>query len=97
PVQGDDRQREQDLVPQVGDPEHVPEAGQHGCSPSATTTDGAGRPMWRPGTQVLPLDDVGAQLAPRRAARPGLWSPRRRPAWPGGTSAVGRLVALAGR
>src|SRR5690606_25537310 len=44
PVQGDDRQREQDLVPQVGDPEHVPQAGQHDCSPSATTTDGAGTP-----------------------------------------------------
>ena len=30
PVQGDDQQREQDLAPQVGDPEHVLQAGQHG-------------------------------------------------------------------
>jgi hypothetical protein len=38
PVDGDDRQREQDLVPQVGDPEHVPQAGKHVCSPSAAPT-----------------------------------------------------------
>ena len=30
PVQPDDRQREEDLVPQVGHPEHVPQAGEHG-------------------------------------------------------------------
>ena len=46
PVEGDHQQREEDLAPQVGDPEHVPHAGQHGVgSWSAALPAAAGGSM----------------------------------------------------
>ena len=66
PVEGEHAQREQDLVPEVGDPEHVPQAGQHDCSPSAASTERR-RTAWRPSAPVLPESVAGAQSRARHA------------------------------
>jgi hypothetical protein len=44
-VQGDDEEGEQDLVPEVGDPEHVPEAGQHRWLLAGWAAAGSDRPL----------------------------------------------------
>ena len=46
PVDRDDQQGEEDLPPQVGDPEHVLEAGEHSEPSSRRSTRGLDATGW---------------------------------------------------
>src|SRR5690606_38298541 len=70
PVDRDDAEREEDLVPKVGDLEHVPHGGDHGWVPSRGVSGGGGRFRgWSTQRLVRALPCAGGRPFPNGGGR----------------------------